>query len=104
MKYLFGREAVKNGYINVKHVASVENVADGLTKALDEEKFKHFVELLGLGLDTTENKGDTPDWCSQSFRSSPLLCKAAKRVRRKSLSAIMVSASVQATMAMGSEQ
>ena len=51
IKYFFGREAVRNGYINPKHVASGENVADGLTKALDEEKFKHFVELLGLGPD-----------------------------------------------------
>ena len=32
-------------------ILSMENVADGLTKALDEEKFKHFVELLGLGPD-----------------------------------------------------
>ena len=41
------------GYINPKHVPSGENIADGLTKALDEEKFKHFVELLGLGVNTT---------------------------------------------------
>ena len=44
------REAVKNGFMVLKHCASDENVADMFTKCLQVDKFVKFREALKLTL------------------------------------------------------
>ena len=39
LKYKFVRELIENGYIDVKHVSTNENLADLLTKGLNKEVF-----------------------------------------------------------------
>ena len=44
----FQREKVENGQVELIHVATEEQAADGLTKPLNQAKFKRFVGLLNL--------------------------------------------------------
>jgi Reverse transcriptase (RNA-dependent DNA polymerase)/GAG-pre-integrase domain len=44
----FQREKVENGQVELVHVATEEQAADGLTKPLNQAKFKRFVGLLNL--------------------------------------------------------
>ena len=46
--YLFIREAVEDGRINMKYIPTDDNVSDVFTKALPRLKFQRMVELLGL--------------------------------------------------------
>jgi len=41
---------VEDAKISVKYMPMDENIADILTKPLAKVKFKHFCEMLGLGL------------------------------------------------------
>jgi hypothetical protein len=42
----FQREKVETGLVDITHVASQDNAADGFTKPLNGVKFKRFRELL----------------------------------------------------------
>ena len=44
----FQREKIENGQVELVHVATEEQAADGLTKPLDQAKFKRWVGLLNL--------------------------------------------------------
>jgi hypothetical protein len=44
----FQREKVENGQVELIHIASEEQAADGLTKPLSTVKFKRWVGLLNL--------------------------------------------------------
>jgi hypothetical protein len=44
----FQREKIENGQVELIHVATEEQAADGLTKPLDQAKFKRWVGLLNL--------------------------------------------------------
>ena len=47
-RYHFLKELVNTGWLQVKHVASSLNIADGLTKALSKSKTKVMARRLGL--------------------------------------------------------
>ncbi len=42
------REKIENGQVELVHVATEEQAADGFTKPLGQAKFKKWVELLNL--------------------------------------------------------
>jgi len=44
----FQREKIENGQVELVHVATEEQAADGFTKPLGQAKFKKWVELLNL--------------------------------------------------------
>jgi hypothetical protein len=44
----FQREKIENGQVELVHVATEEQAADGFTKPLNTAKFKRWVELLNL--------------------------------------------------------
>eukprot|EP00268_Persea_americana_P046839 TRINITY_DN4845_c0_g1_i6.p1 TRINITY_DN4845_c0_g1~~TRINITY_DN4845_c0_g1_i6.p1 ORF type:complete len:101 (+),score=17.29 TRINITY_DN4845_c0_g1_i6:427-729(+) len=48
IKHHFIREAIANGIIELKHCSTIDQVADGFTKALSTEKFLSFRNLLGV--------------------------------------------------------
>ena len=50
IRYHFIREAVEDKKIQVTYIPMDDNVSDIFTKALAKNKFRHFIELLGLCL------------------------------------------------------
>ena len=61
IRYHFIREAVEDGKILVKYIPTDDNTADIFTKPLAKQKFRHFVELLGLRpIGTGTNRGSVP--------------------------------------------
>ena len=48
VEYHYAVQEVRSGHIEVRHVPSGENPADGLTKPLDKRSFQRFVQQLGL--------------------------------------------------------
>eukprot|EP00171_Calliarthron_tuberculosum_P000771 IDg771t1 len=52
LKYHHVKELVKSGIIRLVRVASAENIADLLTKALEYPKLRHFISLMNLSHDS----------------------------------------------------
>ena len=48
IQYHFVRENTQNGLINLKYISTNQQLADGLTKALDPIKFKYYTTSIGL--------------------------------------------------------
>ena len=48
MRYHYIRQCVKQGIIAPQYTPTAEMLADGLTKALDRQKFATFVFLIGM--------------------------------------------------------
>lgn len=44
----FGREKVQSGEIKLEHTPTDSQIANGLTKALDKNRFKRFREAIGV--------------------------------------------------------
>ena len=59
MLVIFVKEKVMMGLIEVRKIASKENIADLLTKALDWKDFEHKAALI-LGLDDLSDPGHQP--------------------------------------------
>jgi transposase InsO family protein len=56
IQYHYTREKVNDDTVQLLYLPTVEMVADGLTKALDQIKHRRFLDLLGL------EKGNGSDW------------------------------------------
>jgi len=48
IQYHFVRENTQNGLINLKYISTNQQLADGLTKALDPTKFNYYTTSIGL--------------------------------------------------------
>ena len=48
VRHKFAKECVSAGIVNHIHVASEDNIADGLTKSLDRVKFEAFRAAIGV--------------------------------------------------------
>ena len=49
IRYKWIQDCIQKGYFDLKHVTTLEMMADGLTKLLGKEKFTQFVKMLGVG-------------------------------------------------------
>ena len=48
VKYHYIRDLISNGIIDLIYIPTKENKSDGLTKALDKNKFKEFLTHLNF--------------------------------------------------------
>ena len=49
IQYKWIQDHVQKGYFDLKHITTLEMMADGLTKPLGKEKFMQFMKMLGVG-------------------------------------------------------